>query len=170
LPVKWERIADGNVDLISTLIIWLTMDPMLWEIGETATALRRAFDRRAGSLGITRAQWRALARLSRTPGLRQVELADQLDMEAITLCRIVDRLADAGLVERRADPQDRRAWRLILTDKATPLVKTLGALADDLGEEALAGLDAAQREAIRTGLLQIRDNVAATARNKAVGG
>jgi DNA-binding MarR family transcriptional regulator len=170
LSAKWERIAGIGVDLISTLIIWFRMDSMLWEIGETATALRRAFDRRAGSLGITRAQWRVLARLSRTPGLRQVELADQLDMEAITLCRIVDRLADAGLVERRADPQDRRAWRLVLTDKAAPLVKTLRALADDLGEEALAGLDAAQREAVRAGLLQIRDNVAATARNKAVGG
>lgn len=143
---------------------------MLWEIGETATTLRRAFDRRAGSLGVTRAQWRVLARLSRTPGLRQVELADQLDMEAITLCRIVDRLADAGLVERQPDPQDRRAWKLMLTDKAAPLVKTLRALADDLGEEALAGLDAAQREAIRAGLLRIRDNVAAAPRNKAVGG
>ena len=91
-------------------------------------------------------------------------------MEAITLCRIVDRLADAGLVERRADPQDRRAWRLMLTDKAAPLVKTLRALADDLGEEALAGLDAAQREAVRAGLLQRRDKVAGSSRNKAVGG
>lgn len=142
---------------------------MLWEIGETATALRRAFDRRAGSLGITRAQWRVLARLSRTPGLRQVELADQLDMEAITLCRIVDRLAEAGLVERQADPQDRRAWKLMLTDNAAPLVKTLSALADDLAEEALAGLDVAQRNAVRAGLGLIRDNVAATPRNKALG-
>jgi MarR family transcriptional regulator, transcriptional regulator for hemolysin len=146
------------------------MDAMLWEIGETATALRRAFDRRAGSLGITRAQWRVLARLSRTPGLRQIELADQLDMEAITLCRIVDRLAEAGLVERQPDPQDRRAWKLVLTDNAAPLVKTLSALADDLAAEALAGLDEAQRGAVRAGLGLIRDNVAATPRNKVVGG
>src|SRR6476659_5939274 len=98
---------------------------MRWEIGETATALRRAFDRRAGSLGVTRAQWRVLARLSRTPGLRQIELADQLDMEAITLCRIVDRLAEAGLVERQPDPADRRAWKLMLTTKSKPLVRKL---------------------------------------------
>ncbi|MEO6582669.1 MAG: MarR family transcriptional regulator [Sphingomicrobium sp.] len=137
------------------------MDAMLWEIGETATALRRAFDRRAGSHGITRAQWRVLARLNRTPGLRQVELADQLDMEAITLCRIVDRLAEAGLVERQADPEDRRAWRLVLTDQAAPVVTTLSALADDLAEEALAGMDAGQRDAVRAGLGAIRDNVAA---------
>lgn len=142
---------------------------MLWEIGETATALRRAFDRRAGSHGITRAQWRVLARLSRNPGLRQVELADQLDMEAITLCRIVDRLAEAGLVERQADPEDRRAWKLVLTDAAAPLVKTLSALADELADEALAGMGAAQRAALQAGLASIRDNVAATRpRGKAV--
>jgi DNA-binding MarR family transcriptional regulator len=146
------------------------MDAMLWEIGETATALRRAFDRRAGSLGVTRAQWRVLARLSRMPGLRQVELADQLDMEAITLCRIVDRLAEAGLVERQADPADRRAWKLVLTPNAKPLVKKLGTLADDLAEEAFAGLDSARRDAVRATLAAMRDNVAARPpRGKAIG-
>jgi DNA-binding MarR family transcriptional regulator len=146
------------------------MDAMLWEIGETATALRRAFDRRAASLGVTRAQWRVLARLSRMPGLRQVELADQLDMEAITLCRIVDRLAEAGLVERQADPADRRAWRLVLTANAKPLVKKLRALADDLAEEAFEGLDPARRDAVRATLAVMRDNVAAKPpRRKALG-
>ena len=146
------------------------MDAMLWEIGETATALRRAFDRRAASLGVTRAQWRVLARLSRMPGLRQVELADQLDMEAITLCRIVDRLAEAGLVERQADPADRRAWRLVLTANAKPLIKKLRALADDLAEEAFEGLDPARRDAVRATLAAMRDNVAARPpRGKAIG-
>ena len=143
---------------------------MLWEIGETATALRRAFDRRAGSLGVTRAQWRVLARLSRMPGLRQVELAEQLDMEAITLCRIVDRLAEAGLVERQADPADRRAWRLFLTANAKPLVKKLRALADDLAEEAFEGLDTTRRDAVRATLAAMRNNVAAKpSRRKAIG-
>jgi len=146
------------------------MDAMLWEIGETATALRRAFDRRAGSLGVTRAQWRVLARLNRMPGLRQVELADQLDMEAITLCRIVDRLAEAGLVERQADPADRRAWRLELTAKSKPLVRKLAALADDLAEEAFAGIAPERREMVRATLAAIRDNAAARLpRGKAIG-
>ena len=146
------------------------MDAMLGEIVETATALRRAFDRRAGSLGVTRAQWRVLARLNRTPGLRQIELADQLDMEAITLCRIVDRLAEADLVERQPDPADRRAWKLVLTDNATPLVKTLSALADDLAVEAFCGLAVERRDAVRTTLAAIRDNVAAKPlRGKALG-
>jgi MarR family transcriptional regulator for hemolysin len=145
------------------------MDAMLWEIGETATALRRAFDRRAASLGVTRAQWRVLARLSRTPGLRQVELAEQLDMEAITLCRIVDRLAEAGLVERQADPADRRAWRLFLTVNAKPLVKTLRTLADDLAGEAFEGLDPARRDTVRATLAVMRNNVAAKpSRRKAI--
>ena len=143
---------------------------MLYEIAETATALRRAFDRRAVTLGVTRAQWRVLAKLSRTPGMRQVELADHLDMEAITLCRIVDRLAEAGLVERQADPLDRRAWKLVLTSKSRPLVRKLGVLADDLAEEAFSGMTPEQREAVRTMLATIRDNVAVKCpRGKALG-
>ena len=146
------------------------MDPMLWEIAETATALRRAFDRRAVSLGVTRAQWRVLAKLSRMPGLRQVDLAEYLDMEAITLCRIVDRLAEAGLVERQPDPQDRRAWKLMLTTKSKPLVRKLSALADDLAEEAFAGMPVEKRDAMRAALTQIRDNVAVNCpRGKAFG-
>jgi MarR family transcriptional regulator for hemolysin len=146
------------------------MDPMLWEIAETATALRRAFDRRAVALGVTRAQWRVLAKLNRSPGLRQVDLAEHLDMEAITLCRIVDRLAEAGLVERQADPQDRRAWKLMLTTKSRPLVKKLGLLADDLADEAFAGMAVEKRDAMRAALGQIRDNVAVNCpRGKAAG-
>ena len=87
----------------------MSTDSLPFEIAETAHSLRRAFDRRVAPLGVTRAQWRALAWLARQPGLRQVELADHLDVEPITLCRIVDRLEEAGLVERRRDPEDRRA-------------------------------------------------------------
>ncbi len=142
------------------LIIWLPMEPLLWEIGETATALRRAFDRRAADLGVTRAQWRALARISRQPGLRQVELAEQLDIEAITLCRIIDRLEESGLVERQRDPADRRAWQLLLTDKAQPLVDRLTELANGFGDEIFSGLNAADRKSLRAGLASVRANIA----------
>ena len=101
------------------------MEILPFEIAETAHALRRSFDRRAASLGVTRAQWKVLFRLSRQPGLRQVELADKLDVEPITLSRIIDRLAEAGLVERTPDPADRRAWRLQVTDTAQPLIAKL---------------------------------------------
>ena len=76
------------------------MKTLPFEIAETAHALRKAFDRRACGHGVTRAQWKVLFRLERQPGLRQIELADMLDVEPITLSRIVDRLEEAGLVER----------------------------------------------------------------------
>lgn len=135
-------------------------EDILFEINETARVIRRAFDQRAAELGVTRAQWRVLARLKREPGLRQVDLADRLDMEPITLCRIVDRLADAGLVERKADPADRRAWRLDLTAAAAPLVTKLRTVAHDLAEEALEGVGNAQCTALREQLGAIRDNAA----------
>ena len=137
------------------------MEPSLIEIGETAHALRRAFDRRAATLGVTRAQWRVLVRLSRDPGLRQVDLADFLDIEPITLCRIVDRLEESELVERRRDPTDRRAWRLELTAKAAPVVEKLRSLATDFSADAFAGLSPAELDTMRTALALVRDNLAA---------
>jgi DNA-binding MarR family transcriptional regulator len=135
------------------------MEDLPFEIAETAHAMRRTFDRRAASLGATRAQWKVLFRLTRTPGLRQVELADMMDIEPITLSRIVDRLDEAGLVERRADPADRRAWRLYVTDKAQPLVAELRRLGTELAAEAFAGLSTDRLELLRETLAQVRDNL-----------
>jgi len=137
------------------------METLPFEIAETAHALRRAFDRRAATLGVTRAQWKVLFRLSRTPGLRQVELADILDVEPITLSRIVDRLQEAGLVERVADPADRRAWRLQVTDEAQPLIVKLRQLAELLVAEAFDGLGTDEINAMRSSLERIRDNLTA---------
>lgn len=145
------------------------MDTLPFEIAETAHALRRAFDRRAVTLGVTRAQWKVLIRLSRNPGVRQVELADKLDIEPITLSRIVDRLEEAGLVRRAPDPTDRRAWRLELTDKAQPLIAKLRKLADGLMEEAFEGLGDDELALMRAKLMKIRENLAeAEAGRKAV--
>lgn len=135
------------------------MESLPFEIGETAHAMRRAFDRRAATLGVTRAQWKVLFRLSRTPGLRQVELADILDVEPITLSRIIDRLQEAGLVERVADPADRRAWRLQVTVKAQPLIAKLRALGEALMLEAFAGLSEDDLQLLRTKLSKIRENL-----------
>lgn len=150
-----------SVAIVSTLIICAAMETVPFEIAETAHALRRSFDRRAATLGVTRAQWKVLFRLSRTPGLRQVELADQLDMEPITLSRIIDRLAEAGLVERTADPTDRRAWRLQVTDAAQPLIAKLRKLADGLIDDAFKGLTEDELNVMRGNLARIRENLAA---------
>ena len=143
------------------------MEQLGWEIGETSHALRRAFDRKAAALGVTRAQWRLLAHLSRTPGGRQVELAERMDIEPITLCRIVDRLEEAWLVDRRRDPNDRRAWQLFLTATAEPLLERLHALADQLQEEAFAGLGEASVSAMRAALAQVRSNLNSAPKGRA---
>jgi DNA-binding MarR family transcriptional regulator len=134
------------------------METLPFEIGETAHALRKAFDRLAVGLGVTRAQWKVLFKLTRTPGLRQVELADMLDLEPITLCRIVDRLEEAGLVERTRDPEDRRAWRLHVTAQAQPLIDKLQAIGSKLVEQAFAGIDPKDIENAREVLARVRDN------------
>jgi MarR family transcriptional regulator, transcriptional regulator for hemolysin len=134
------------------------VETLPFEIGETAHALRKAFDRRAVGLGVTRAQWKVLFRLDRHPGLRQIELADMLDIEPITLSRIIDRLEESGLVERVADPADRRAWRLHITRQARPLVEKLRAIADELIADAFAGIDPKQIEITRQVLGKAREN------------
>ena len=135
------------------------METLPFEIAETAHALRRSFDRRASGLGVTRAQWKVMFRLDRSPGLRQVELADMLDIEPITLCRIIDRLEESGLVERRSDPTDRRAWLLYLADSARPLKAKLDALGEELIADAFAGIDGETLSGVRSVLGQIRDNL-----------
>jgi DNA-binding MarR family transcriptional regulator len=143
------------------------METLPFEIAETAHALRKAFDRRAVGLGVTRAQWKVLFRLTRQPGLRQIELADMLDIEPITLSRIIDRLEEAGLVERSADPADRRAWRLHVTARARPLVEKLRAVADDMVAEAFGGTDPKDIETTRQVLGRVRENLCGAAMNRA---
>jgi DNA-binding MarR family transcriptional regulator len=133
------------------------METILPEIGETAHALRKAFTRRAATLGVTGAQWKVLFKLSLKPGIRQVELADMLDIEPITLTRILDRLQEAGLIERSSDPADRRAWRLHVTAKAKPLVAKLRAIADEMTADAFAGIEPKDIQTTRRVLALVRE-------------
>jgi len=135
------------------------METILPEIGETAHALRKAFGRRAASIGVTGAQWKVLFKLTLKPGLRQTDLADLLDIEPITLTRIIDRLQEAGLVERTPDPTDRRAWRPDVTEKAQPVVGKLRAIADEMTAEAFAGIDPQDIEVMRQVLARVRERV-----------
>jgi DNA-binding MarR family transcriptional regulator len=135
------------------------MKELAWEMAETHRMMRRFYDRGASALGVTSAQWRLLLRLAREPGLKQVELAERLDVEPITACRIVDRLEEAGLVERQRDPEDRRAWRLALTTKAAPILEKLRLLAEEMSAEAFAGLSSDEVEQMRAMLAKVRENV-----------
>lgn len=135
------------------------METLGFDVADTARLMRRDFDRRAAALGVTRAQWRVLIRLSRRDGQRQVDLADALDLEPITLCRIVDRLEEARLVERRRDDSDRRAWNIYLTSTAKPLISDLQALGHAFHEDALAGVSVEEKEAVRQVLARVRENL-----------
>ena len=138
-----------------------SLKEVAWELAETSRMLRRQFNRHAAAVGATSAQWRAMFRLSREPGMKQVELAERLDVEPITAGRTIDRLEEAGLVERRRDPVDRRAWRLFLTDKATPMIERLKHVAEEVLAGAVAGIDANEVAAMRKTLQRIRENVSA---------
>ena len=131
-----------------------------FEVGETARLIKREANRRAATIGATKAQWRVLARLNRAGGgLRQVELAELLDIEPITLCRIVDRLAEAGLVERRRDAEDRRAWRLHLTEAAAPTIRKLEAMGKTFNAELLDGIAEEDRAILLRALETMRANL-----------
>jgi DNA-binding MarR family transcriptional regulator len=137
---------------------------LMSEIGEfllpdVARLLRRAFDERARSIGVTRPQWRVLITLDQNESINQGGLADLLEVEPITLCRMVDRLQDAGLVERRPSPADRRVWQLFLTDKSRPLLKQLRGVATELLEEAMAGISQAEQDQLDAILERVRANL-----------
>ena len=128
-------------------------------LADTSRLMRRAFDARARSIGVTRPQWQVLVTLKRHEGINQGGLAEQLDVEPITVCRMVDRLQEAGLVERRADAADRRSWRLHLTPRAHDLLDQLRPMADAMIEEALDGIIETDRQKLTTLLEQVRQNL-----------
>lgn len=128
-------------------------------IAQVARLMRRSFDERARSIGVTRPQWQVLSLLSRHEGSNQGGLAEMLEVEPITLGRMIDRLQEAALVERRPDPADRRAWRLFMTPKGRELIDLMMPLARETLETALDGVGAAQRDELMGMLDRMRGNL-----------
>ncbi|MBN8831534.1 MAG: MarR family transcriptional regulator [Sphingomonadales bacterium] len=128
-------------------------------ISDVARLYRRRFDERTRSFRITGPQMRALVAIMRFPGINQGALAERLDVEPITTCRMVDRLEQASLVERRRDPQDRRAWQLFLTDEAEPIINELQTIGESVLADSLQGIEPAARDAAIALLGRIRDNL-----------
>jgi MarR family transcriptional regulator for hemolysin len=139
-------------------------DPPAPSIGlllyDTARLMRRDFDRRARKVGLTRAQWMVISYLARGEGSNQAAIADFLDVEPITIVRHLDRLEEAGWIERRADPSDRRARLIYLTDKARPILATKQELGAETREVMLAGLSEQARDQLLGYLQHIRANLA----------
>src|ERR1700693_3535132 len=113
---------------------------------DVARQMRTRADQRARTRGMTRAQWVILARLERQPGLTQNEMAAIVEVEPITIARLVDRLEARGLVERKADPRDRRVWRLHLTPAAAPVLREINKYRTEINELITAGMGPATRK------------------------
>lgn len=109
-------------------------------LAQVARLMRRAFDERAREIGVTRPQWQVLSVLLRHEGIKQGGLAEILEVEPITAGRMIDRMQDAKLVERKTDPADRRAWRLFLTPRGREIIDRLQPLAMETTEKTLKGI------------------------------
>lgn len=122
---------------------------------------RKRFEAASSSAGVTGPQWRLLRAIEHNPGATQIAVANILDVEPITAGRMIDRLARAGMVERRPDPSDRRAWRLYLTELASPHLLEARTRADALIERALDGFSDGEQEQLRELLQRMRGNLGA---------
>jgi MarR family transcriptional regulator, transcriptional regulator for hemolysin len=124
------------------------------QLVESSRLLRNYIDHRAKARGTTRAQWIVLFRLRQQEGLSQVDLADVLELQPISLVRLLDRLVEHGLLERRHDPKDRRANRLFLTASGRQLVDDLDSLRDAIATDVLHDMP---QDSIETSLATLRE-------------
>jgi DNA-binding MarR family transcriptional regulator len=134
---------------------------LLIVLHDVARTLRTRFDQKARAThAMTRAQWVILSRLDRQPGMSQNEMATICEVEPITVARLVDRLEARGLVERRADPADRRIRRLHLLPAAKPILETINNARETMNARITAGLDEAMLGTLIDALLVIKENLA----------
>lgn len=132
-----------------------------YRMADNSRLLRRLFDERVRDLGLTAAQARLLLSLDRQSGENQAFYADKLEVEPITLTRIVDRMEEAGWLERRSDPTDRRARRLHLTAKSKGVVTQLRDILEKMFEQVLDGLCSEEQEILTAMLDRIGENLCA---------
>src|SRR3954465_4218006 len=141
-------MARGSVDM-----------NFLFTLAELQRLLRTYADKQAARYGITRAQWAVLAKVERNEGLKQSELAEQMEMQPITLTRLIDKLCDNDWIERRGDETDRRVNRLYLKKAARPLLGKLSGLRSELTATALEGINHADAQRLLANLETIKENV-----------
>jgi MarR family transcriptional regulator, transcriptional regulator for hemolysin len=131
----------------------------LFALGEVQRLMRAYADRQAARFGITRAQWAVLAKVERFEGMKQTELAEQMEMQPITLTRLIDRLCDAGWIERRSDDSDRRVNRLYLRKAGRTLLGKMNGLKSEITATALEGISPSDAQRLLTQLEAIKENI-----------
>ncbi|ART79887.1 MarR family winged helix-turn-helix transcriptional regulator [Oceanisphaera avium] len=139
-------------------------DSLGFLLADISRLMRRAYRQYtvnpiADTQPLTLAQSRALVYLSRHQGLRQVELAELLEVQPITLTRQLEPLAKAQLIERRLDARDKRAYRLYLTPAAAPQLAAIAEVTERIKQQALAGLSATEADLLNLSLRRVRDNL-----------
>ncbi len=137
----------------------LQEEDLLLLVSDTARLIGTYADRLARRQGMTKAQWVVMLRLARHPGLSQKDLADMMEVEPITVGRLVDRLEARGLVARHADEQDRRIWRLHLLPAAEPILQVVSAQRAEIASMIVTGIGHGAAETMRKGLMQVKANV-----------
>jgi DNA-binding MarR family transcriptional regulator len=128
---------------------------------DVARLLRKRFEQHARGSGLTRSQWQVLAYLAQNEGINQSGLAELLDVEPITLGRILDKLEALGLIERRPHETDRRVWLLGLTSTARPKLDQLRKLGELTRGEALEGVSEADSSRLLKTLQVLKENLSA---------
>jgi len=131
----------------------------LFTLGEVQRLVRAYADKEAARYGITRAQWAVLAKVERSEGMKQTELAEQMEMQPITLTRLIDKLCDSSWIERRGDENDRRVNRLYLKKAGRQLLGKLSGLRSELTATALDGISPADAQRLLSQMEAIRENV-----------
>ena len=145
----------------------------LLALTDVARLLKTFVDREAADHGMTHAQWGVLRRIERHDGSMQAEIAEQMELQPISLVPILDKLCEQGLIERRAHPEDRRAKLLFLTGLGKSRLQSLEPLAEGISNSVFAGVPAAGITGLRQQLLQLKDNIkraSDTTRTAAKGG
>ena len=137
----------------------MTDENLCFLVVEVSRLMRREFYDRLEGSQLTQAEARALKNIAHNEGLKQRDLAELLEVQPITLARLIDRLEEDGLVERRPDPEDRRAYRLHVTPAAAPHLKAIEEVADEIRAHALADLNEKERAAAVAALAKIRDTL-----------
>ena len=138
---------------------------LLFTLGEVQRLVRAYADREAARYGITRAQWAVLAKVERNEGMKQTELAEQMEMQPITLTRLIDKLCESDWLERRGDENDRRVNRLYLRKAGRQLLGKLSGLRSELTATALDGINPADALRLLTQLETIKENVRTAIQN-----
>jgi DNA-binding MarR family transcriptional regulator len=137
----------------------LVQDSLGFLVADLARRMRGAFAQQLEGSGLTLAQARALLHVARQEGMRQVELSERLEVQPITLARLVDQLEQSGLVERRADPQDGRAHRIFLTRASRPHLTTIERVAAAIRQQALQGIGEQEAMLVTAALRTMRKNL-----------